>query len=66
MNTRQRIGKVIKDLRTMRGLSQAQLSIQSGVDQHYISDIENGLRNPSVEIVECLQTSLALHLVVFS
>lgn len=54
MNTRQRIGKVIKDLRTMRGLSQAQLSIQSGVDQHYISDIENGLRNPSVEIVECL------------
>lgn len=54
MNTRQRIGKVIKDLGTMRGLSQAQLSIQSGVDQHYIRDIENGLRNPSVEIVECL------------
>ena len=54
MNTQQRIGKVIKDLRTKRGLSQAQLSTQSGVDQHYISDIENGLRNPSVEVVECL------------
>ena len=56
MNTPQRIGKVIKDLRTTRGLSQEQLSVQSGVDQHYVSNIENGQRNPSVEMVERIAT----------
>lgn len=54
MNTPQRIGKVIKDLRTSRGLSQEQLSIQSGVDQHYVSNIENGQRNLSIEMIERL------------
>jgi len=54
MNTSQKIGKIFNGLRISRGLSQEQLSIQSGVDQHYISNIENGLRNPSVEMVERL------------
>lgn len=56
MNTPQKIGKVIKDLRIARGLSQEQLSLQSGIDQHYVSNIENGQRNPSVEMIERLAT----------
>lgn len=52
MSTPGKIGILIKRLRQNRGLSQEQLSHFCNVDQHYLSNIENGQRNPSVEMVE--------------
>lgn len=52
MNTQEKIGKIIKALRTKRGLSQEVFCSQCGIDQHYISNIENGQRNLSVDMVE--------------
>lgn len=52
MNTQERIGRVTKTLRVRKGLSQEQFCSQCGTDQHYISNIENGQRNLSVDVVE--------------
>lgn len=52
MNTIEKIGQVIKLLRAEHGLSQEQLSSQCGIDQHYISNIERGQRNVSIDILE--------------
>ena len=52
MNTQERIGLVIKSLRVRQGLSQEQLGLQCGLDQHYLSNLENGRRNPSIEVLE--------------
>ena len=52
MSTPGKIGILVKRLRQNRGLSQEQLSHLCNVDQHYLSNIENGQRNLSVEMVE--------------
>ena len=65
MNTLEKIGKFIKALRTKKGLSQEKLCSQCGIDQHYISNIENGYRNLSVEIVERVASFFGLSLSQF-
>lgn len=52
MNTLEKIGQLTKRLRCARGLSQEQFCIQCGIDQHYISNIENGQRNLSIAFIE--------------
>ena len=52
MNTLEKIGLLIKSLRVGRGLSQEQFCNQCGIDQHYISNIENGQRNLSIAFIE--------------
>lgn len=41
-------GNVIKQLRAERGLSQESLSFECGLDRSYISQLECGLRQPSL------------------
>lgn len=65
MNTLQRIGQVTKNMRVARGLSQEQFCAQCGIDQHYISNIENGQRNISVDVVERISTFFRLTLCEF-
>ena len=65
MTTNERIGVVIRQLRTNRHLSQEQLSNQCGVDQHYISNLECGHRSVSVEIVERIASFFGLSLAQF-
>lgn len=52
MNTLEKIGQVIKHSRQKRGLSQEQFCTQCRIDQHYISNIENGQRNLSIAFIE--------------
>jgi len=65
MNTQEKIGQIVKRLRQERHLSQEQLSSQCGIDQHYISNIESGQRNVSVEVVERLASFFNLSLSSF-
>lgn len=65
MNTLQRIGKVTKNMRVARGLSQEQFCAQCGIDQHYISNIENGQRNISIDVVERISGFFGLSLSQF-
>ena len=47
----EKIGFVLYDLRIQKELSQEELANRSEVDRSYISEIERGLKTPSVAIV---------------
>jgi transcriptional regulator with XRE-family HTH domain len=58
MDIRLKIGQRIKELRKEIGLSQESLAYNAEVDRTYVTDVENGRRNISVEILEKLVVAL--------
>lgn len=48
MDMRKLVGRNVRRLRLQKGLTQEELSAASGFSQQYISDLERGLRNPTV------------------
>jgi transcriptional regulator with XRE-family HTH domain len=54
------LGKLIRELRKKRSLSQEKLSFISGIDRGYISMIELGNQLPSVETVLALCEALTI------
>ena len=58
------LGRAIKRRRRGVGLSQAQLAQRAGLHRTYVSDLERGARNPSIESIEKL--AHALHLSVLN
>ena len=48
-NIKEKIQKNIKSYRQQKGLTQVQLSINSGATEDYIYRIEKGKRTPSIE-----------------
>ncbi len=52
------LGKVLKKYRTQKGLSQEQLALDADLDRTFISLLERGLRQPSLNTL--LQISNAL------
>ena len=59
MDITEKFGLRLKTLRKEKGLSQEELAERSGLNRPYISGIEKGKRNVSIETVEKL--SQALH-----
>jgi len=55
---KQKLGKRIKDLRVEQGFSQEELAGKSLLHRTYISDIERGERNVSIENVERIAKAL--------
>lgn len=62
MDIKVQFGMRLRYLREQRHWSQEQLSFESGINKNYISDIENGRRNPTLEIMEKLANSLGVTL----
>ncbi|MBO5950926.1 MAG: helix-turn-helix transcriptional regulator [Fibrobacteraceae bacterium] len=54
MSLQQNIGIALKVLRAEKGISQEKLALETGIGRRYMSDIENGRRNISLEIIEKL------------
>jgi transcriptional regulator with XRE-family HTH domain len=52
MNIKEKFGKKVNQLRVQKGISIEHLANISNVDRNYISDIEKGKRNVSIEIME--------------
>ena len=56
------IGKKIKELRVMKGLTQEELADRSELSKGFISQLERDLTSPSistlVDILQCLGTDL--------
>lgn len=52
MDIKEKFGQKVKQLREEKGFSIEQLANVSNVDRNYISDIEKGKRNVSIEIIE--------------
>jgi transcriptional regulator with XRE-family HTH domain len=59
----QRFGNVIRARRQAQGVGQEALADLAGLHRTYISMLERGLRNPSLEVIEkiagALETSMA-------
>ena len=51
MVSQEQVGKAIIRLRKLRGLSQEKFALESGIDRRYLSDVENGKRNISFELL---------------
>ena len=65
MNIKEKFGNKVKALREEKGFSIEQLANVSNVDRNYISDIEKGKRNASIEIIEKVITGLETDLATF-
>ena len=51
MNYQKNIGKAIVRLRSSKGVSQEKMALEANIDRRYMSDIENGKRNVSIQIL---------------
>lgn len=58
ISTKQKLGNILKEQRKNKGWSQEQLSFAAKVDRSYISEIENGQRNPSLQTLNKLAKAL--------
>ncbi len=52
MDIKQKVGQRIKELRKKLELSQEALALKAEVDRTYVTDVENGRRNVSLQILE--------------
>ena len=52
MDIKEKVGLRIRELRHQLKLSQEALAYKAGVDRTYMTDVENGRRNISLEIME--------------
>ena len=55
------VGRNVRRERLAAGVTQEDLAHRTGWDRTYISDIERGIRNPSVRLLEDIATALGLH-----
>lgn len=60
MTIQEKLGKAIVQLRKEKGLSQEAFAYDAGIDRRYMSDIENGKRNISLDIIERISQKLGL------
>ena len=63
MSIKVKVGQRIKELRGELGISQEALANKADLDRTYVTDVENGRRNISIEnlekLIAALETSLA-------
>ncbi len=57
-----RVGNALGEARAKSGLSQAELSLRTGIDQSDISKLERGVGNPSVATLEKIAAALGMRL----
>jgi len=65
MDIKLMVGQRIKVLRKEIELSQEALALKAEVDRTYVTDVENGRRNVSVEILERLIKALDVSIADF-
>ena len=58
MNIKERIGRRIKELRIEKSISQEQLALKADLDRTYMTSVENGHRNISIQNIEKIITAL--------
>ncbi|HKO80805.1 MAG TPA: helix-turn-helix transcriptional regulator [Chitinophagaceae bacterium] len=65
MDIKQKVGQRIRELRKQLELSQEALAYEAEVDRTYVTDVENGRRNVSLEILERLIKALKVSFTEF-
>ncbi|MGR3857547.1 helix-turn-helix domain-containing protein [Chryseobacterium indologenes] len=59
-NIKQKIGDRIKEVRVEKKLSQEVVALNAGIERSFMTHIENGRRNVSVETLEKVLTGLEI------
>lgn len=60
MDIRTILSANIKRLRTAKGWSQEEYAFEAGIHRTYVSDIERGARNPTIDILVKLAAPLGV------
>ena len=60
MNLRRLVGRNVRRIRIEKGLTQEDLADRAEVSQHYVSVLENGRRNPTIETIGVLAKALGV------
>jgi len=58
VDIRNRLGRNVRRTREAKGWSQEAFAHEAGIHRTYVSDIERGVRNPTILIVEKLAGAL--------
>ena len=62
MNIHEKFGLAVATLRKERGYSQERFAIEAGIARKYMSDIENGKRNVSLDVIKRIADKLEISL----
>lgn len=60
MDIQVQVGRNVRRFRTRAGLSQEELAHQADLDRTYISGVERGVRNPTVQVLQRLAMVLKI------
>ena len=60
MNIQEKFGKRVRELRTKKGVSQEALAFKAGIDRTYMTSVENGKRNISIQNIEKIVKALGV------
>ena len=52
------LGRNVRNCRQARGMSQEELALEAGMKRSYVSELERGLRNPTVRALGRLAEAL--------
>lgn len=55
---RVRFGRRVRDLRESAGLLQRDVAQSAGIDSTYLSGVENGRRNPTLDVIVAIAHAL--------
>ena len=62
MKVEKQLGMRIRYLRMQKHWSQEDLALEAGVNKNYLSDLERGMRNPTLKIMDKLANALEITL----
>ena len=62
MDIQKQFGKLVRTRRRALDMSQEELGDKSDLNRGYISDIERGLRNPSLKVIDRIAKALDMEL----
>lgn len=60
MNARELVARNVRRLRVARDLSSEALAADAGIDRAYMSEIERGLANPTIDMLEKIAGALGV------
>ena len=60
MDICEQVGHNVRRYRLKKNWSQEELAHQAGLQQSYVSNIENGTRNPTVKVIKKLADALGV------
>ncbi|PQA87567.1 helix-turn-helix domain-containing protein [Hyphococcus luteus] len=65
MGSRQLIARNIRAIRLSNRISQEELALGAEIDRAYVSGLERGLRNPTVDLLDRLAEALSVKTIDF-